>query len=107
MPSYGVSFRDPAALARVLGQVARRPQPHRPKQLRLPGIRPVRPRHNGCVACGRTLPKGQLGCPDCGAFVCVSCDEVTTRNGGCEGVCLECLVAGREADPRTELEAAE
>jgi hypothetical protein len=104
MPSHGVSFRDPAALARVLGHVAKRPQ--RAKQLRLPGIKPIRPRHNGCVACGRQL-KRPGGCPDCGAFVCRVCDEVTTRNGGCDGVCLECLVAGREADPRTILEAAE
>lgn len=103
MPSYGVSFRDQAALERVLGHVAKRP--HRAKQLNLG--RGIRHRYNGCVACGRAFPKSSpRGCPDCGAFVCVTCDEVTTANGGCDGHCLECMVAGREADPRVELEAA-
>ena len=104
MPSHGVSFRDPAALERVLGHVGARPR--RAKQLTLgPGIAR---RPNGCVACGRAFPKGTRGCPDCGAFVCSSCDEVCTANGGHDGHCLECLVSGREADPRVAIaDAAE
>jgi hypothetical protein len=105
MPSYGVSFRDPAALERVLGHVSKRPR--RAKQLTLgPGIRH---RHNGCVACGRSFPASSpRNCPDCGAFVCTGCDEITTANGGSEGFCLECLVTGREADPRVAIaDAAE
>lgn len=105
MPSrHGVSFRDPAALERVLGHVSKRPR--RAKQLTLG--HGIRHRYNGCVACGRAFPKGTRGCPDCGAFVCQGCDEVTTANGGCDGFCLECLVTGRDADPRVELaDAAE
>ncbi len=96
MPSHGVSFRDPAALERVLGAIKKRPL--RAKQLTL-GAR-VNRRPKGCVACGRSLPQGARGCPDCGAFLCRCCDEVTSANGGSDGVCLECLLIGRDADPR-------
>jgi hypothetical protein len=104
MPSsYGVAFRDQAALERVLGNVAKRPR--RAKQLTLGETVARRPR--GCIACGRLFPKSGT-CPGCNAFVCRGCDELTTCNGGVDGHCLECLLVGRDADPRTlELEPLE
>lgn len=103
--SYGVAFRDPQALERVLGAVAKRPR--RAKQLTL-GLRGAPARSSVSCLCERLLPRGKCDCPKCGAFLCKGCDVMTTRNGGSEGWCLECLVVGREADPRTlELAAAE
>lgn len=67
----------------------------RPKQLHLGQDVVRRPR--ACIACARALPKGATACPDCGAFLCSNCDELTTPNGGDGERCFECLVYGKPA----------
>ncbi len=93
MTRHGVSFRDPAALSRVLGH-ARHLRPERPKQLQIPGTHRT---HLRCPACGKARARGAGGlpCDGCGSFDCNTCGGFTTGNGGVAGACLECLLVGR------------
>ncbi len=86
------SFRDREAVDRLVSRVRGLPAA-RAKQLCIPGShrRALR-----CPACGKSHKAADPSpCDGCGSFLCKTCDEFTSGNGGHAGQCFECLVTGR------------
>ena len=45
-----------------------------------------------CVGCGADM-RDKRECEGCGAYVCSSCDQPVTANGGDGYCCYQCMVA--------------